>query len=263
MEFDDVSLFKKSIENIVDAQIEKKGITTYIAGIIDDVYSNGDLFDVVIPPDVTSKITGLLNKTGEMLNVGDSVEIATKNGKLSNSWIAIKHGKSKRTWENAFNCFYFANNKGLTSGQNALTGMTSQIPSLQEPPIVYNSSTGEVLIQIEGLYQIKCYAHFNGGLTRSFFSLTINDGGSLAPKSLRSSDIQNMATSGDPAFEGNFIVPLIAGTTIQCQLWVSQDITITGGFDGIIHNGSTYYVPNTNSSGITIAKVGEHPNPNW
>lgn len=97
MNFDNKQIedFKKVIEDIVDAQIKKHRITTYVAAIVTAVYTvDKNTVDVVIPPDISRTITGLQNKTGEALQVGDSVEICTKNGTLSNAWVAVKHGTS-------------------------------------------------------------------------------------------------------------------------------------------------------------------------
>lgn len=83
--------FKEMIDSIVDTRITKKGITSYIAAVVTNVNDNGSI-DVFLPPDTKNIIHGLLNKTGEVLVSGDAVEICTKNGKLSNAWVAIKHG---------------------------------------------------------------------------------------------------------------------------------------------------------------------------
>ena len=95
MNFDttDIKEFKKIIESIVDAKIASKRFPTYVSAVVVEVDSKG-LVTVFIPPETELKVTGLLNKTGETLAKGDSVEIATKNGMLSNAWVAIKHGTS-------------------------------------------------------------------------------------------------------------------------------------------------------------------------
>lgn len=85
--------FKKVIEDIVDARIKKNGITNYVSAKVINV-NNDNTVDVIIPPDDTKYIKNLLNKTGEILKNGDSVELCTKNGKLSNAWVSVKHGKS-------------------------------------------------------------------------------------------------------------------------------------------------------------------------
>ena len=93
MNFDlkQIANFKKVIEDIVNVCIQKKGITTYTAAIVVKVNDNNTV-NVKLPPENKRYITNVINKTGEELNVGDSVEICTKNGRLSNSWVAIKHG---------------------------------------------------------------------------------------------------------------------------------------------------------------------------
>ena len=91
MNKDEAKVFKSVIEDIVNAQLAKYGITKYISAIVQSINSNGTV-NVYIPPDETQTVSSLLNKTGEILNVGDSVEICTKNGKMNNAWIALKHG---------------------------------------------------------------------------------------------------------------------------------------------------------------------------
>lgn len=85
--------FKAVIEDIVKTQIKNMGITNYISAIVQKVNVDGTA-DVYLPPNKFNIVTKLFNKTGEQINVGDSVEIATKNGSLSNAWIAVKHGNS-------------------------------------------------------------------------------------------------------------------------------------------------------------------------
>ena len=84
------SQFKNVIEKIVDAELEKKGITKYISALVKGINDNGTV-NVCIPPNLDATISGLLNKTGETLSVGDSVELCAKNGSVNNSWVAIKH----------------------------------------------------------------------------------------------------------------------------------------------------------------------------
>ena len=89
----DIESFKKVIEDIVDARLQKYGITSFIAAIVTQVNSDGTV-NVTIPPDNSRFVNNVLNKSNEFLSPGDSVELCTKNGRLSNSWVAIKHGKS-------------------------------------------------------------------------------------------------------------------------------------------------------------------------
>lgn len=95
MNFDtrDIASFKKVIEDIVDARLQNYGITSFIAAIVTKVNDDGTV-NVTIPPDNSRFVNNVLNKSNELLSSGDSVELCTKNGKLSNSWVAIKHGKS-------------------------------------------------------------------------------------------------------------------------------------------------------------------------
>lgn len=93
MNFDmkNVGVFKKVIEDIIDEKLNNYGITSYISAIVTKVNDNGTV-NVVIPPTNNRYVNNLLNKSNETLNVGDSVELCTKNGRLSNAWVAVKHG---------------------------------------------------------------------------------------------------------------------------------------------------------------------------
>lgn len=82
--------FKNVIEKIIDADLNKRGITKYISALVKGINDNGTV-NVCIPPNLDSIISGLLNKTGETLSEGDSVELCAKNGSVNNSWVAIKH----------------------------------------------------------------------------------------------------------------------------------------------------------------------------
>lgn len=86
-----ISDFKKVIEDIVDARLQSYGITSFISAIVTSVNNDGTI-NVKIPPDDSRYINNILNKSNVSLSVGDSVELCTKNGRISNSWVAIKHG---------------------------------------------------------------------------------------------------------------------------------------------------------------------------
>ena len=89
----DIMDLKNVIEQIVDAKLKSYGITSFIAAIVTKVNDDGTV-NVKIPPDDTRFVNNVLNKSGERLAIGDSVELCTKNGRLSNSWVAIRHGVS-------------------------------------------------------------------------------------------------------------------------------------------------------------------------
>ena len=95
MDFDvkQITEFKKVIEDIVDARLKSYGITSFVAAVVTKVNDDGTV-NVTIPPDNSRFVNNVLNKSNESLSTGDSVELCTKNGRLSNAWVAIKHGKS-------------------------------------------------------------------------------------------------------------------------------------------------------------------------
>lgn len=82
---------KNIIQEIAKSEIQKYGLPTYKAAIVQKINEDGTV-DVYLPPNQENLVTGILNKCGELLFVGDSVELATKNGSLTNCWVAIKHG---------------------------------------------------------------------------------------------------------------------------------------------------------------------------
>lgn len=91
MQNQDVKDFKNAIQELVDNSLRTSGFPTYKAAVVQVVNDDGTV-DVYLPPNQDILVTRILNKCGEPLLVGDSVEIATKNGSLSNCWVAIKHG---------------------------------------------------------------------------------------------------------------------------------------------------------------------------
>lgn len=95
MDFDvkQIAEFKKVIEDIVDARLKSYGVTSFVAAVVTKVNDDGTV-NVTIPPDNSRFVNNVLNKSNESLSTGDSVELCTKNGRLSNAWVAIKHGKS-------------------------------------------------------------------------------------------------------------------------------------------------------------------------
>lgn len=86
-----VSGFKKAIDNIINANLTNRGLVRYVSAKVVSINANKTI-NVYIPPDNSNVISGLINKTGEDLDVGDSVELCTKNGSIKNAWIAVKHG---------------------------------------------------------------------------------------------------------------------------------------------------------------------------
>lgn len=88
----DTKEFKEVIEDIIDVKLDKKGITKYVSAIVSSINSSDGTINVYLPPDNENIVSNLLNKTGVNLNVGDSVELCTKNGKIKNAWVALRHG---------------------------------------------------------------------------------------------------------------------------------------------------------------------------
>lgn len=83
--------FKSVIEEIVKAELKKQKIPTFVSAVIHSVNQDGTV-NVYLPPNKDNIITKLLNKSGETLSDGDSVEVMTKGGNLSNAWVMVKHG---------------------------------------------------------------------------------------------------------------------------------------------------------------------------
>ena len=88
---EDMVAFIKIIKSVCSDVLKEEGVPCFISAIVQYVHSNGRV-DVYLPPDKSNVITGKLNKTGEVLRIGDSVELLCKKGRLSDSWVAVKHG---------------------------------------------------------------------------------------------------------------------------------------------------------------------------
>lgn len=87
----DAIAIKNVIQEIAQEEVRKFGFPTYKAAIVRKINDDGTV-DCYLPPNEENLVTGILNKSGELLFVGDSVELETKNGSLTNCWVAIKHG---------------------------------------------------------------------------------------------------------------------------------------------------------------------------
>lgn len=87
----EIAELKSIIDAMTQSSLKKAGITKYVSAIVYEINSDGTC-NLYIPPDVKNIVTNVANKSGNVLNIGDSVELCTKNGKLNNSWIAVKHG---------------------------------------------------------------------------------------------------------------------------------------------------------------------------
>ncbi|MBR2652715.1 MAG: hypothetical protein IKC22_01100 [Bacilli bacterium] len=83
--------YKSVIEEIVRAELKKQKIPTFISAIVHSVNQDGTV-NVYLPPNKDNIVTKLLNKSGEILESNDSVEIMAKGGNLSNAWVMVKHG---------------------------------------------------------------------------------------------------------------------------------------------------------------------------
>lgn len=89
----EIKKFKETIDDMIDINLQNAGITKYISAIV-YAKNNDGTYNLYIPPDTSNIISNIYNKTGETLNIGDSVELCTKNGSVNNCWIAVKHGTS-------------------------------------------------------------------------------------------------------------------------------------------------------------------------
>lgn len=86
----DKKYFIDIIKDICKTSISDSNIPRYIPAIVSSVNDNGTI-NAYIPPDKSNTVSNRLNKTGVVLYEGDSIELCSKNGKLSNSWVAVKH----------------------------------------------------------------------------------------------------------------------------------------------------------------------------
>lgn len=89
---EDMVALVKLIKNICVDVLKEQGVPMYVSAIVKDVNADGTV-NLYLPPDIKNVITGKLNKTGEKLTPGDSVELLCKKGRLTDSWVAVKHLK--------------------------------------------------------------------------------------------------------------------------------------------------------------------------
>ena len=89
---EEINDLKKTLDYMSDTSIKNAKITKFVSAIVSSGYDSSGRYNVYIPPDTTNILHNLVNKTGERLEIGDSVELCTKNGQLNNAWIAVKHG---------------------------------------------------------------------------------------------------------------------------------------------------------------------------
>ena len=134
----DTKEFKGVIEDIVDARMSKKGITKYVSAIIKNVNGDGSV-NVYLPPDKTKIVSNVINKTGETLNIGDSVELCTKNGKTSNAWVSVKHGTNLGNLSEQSNIFRNLFNVGNASIR------TNNYPDFSSS-LDFNKTNNQILI---------------------------------------------------------------------------------------------------------------------
>ena len=129
-----VPQFKKIIEDIVISELKKQKITTYVSAVVHSVNQDGTI-NVYLPPNKENVITRLLNKSGENLKENDSVELMTKNGSLTNAWIAIKHGTNNITEINNLKSKVTNGINEINSNvdiiSDNLSGLTSEFSSFQ------------------------------------------------------------------------------------------------------------------------------------
>lgn len=157
MDFDnqDIKSFKKVIEDIVDVKLKNEGITKYISAIVTTV-NDDNTVDVVIPPDTSKVIRGLYNKTRGDLSVGDSVELCTKNGKLSNAWVSVKHGIQETSASTeALNEYSISDTDAYSCSyvDDKLVKVSSQLDTHFRVNILYNKNIFDGILE-QGQYNM-------------------------------------------------------------------------------------------------------------
>ena len=81
----------KIIKEICHDVLKEEGVPCFISAVVQAVHLDGTV-DVYLPPDTTAILRNKINKTGVILNPGDSVELCCKKGRLGDAWVAVKHG---------------------------------------------------------------------------------------------------------------------------------------------------------------------------
>lgn len=197
--------FKKVLDSEIETKMNQEGISRYISAIVTNILESGAV-DVYLPPDTSNQVTGLLNKTGETLEIGDSVELCTKNGKLKNAWVAVKHG---------------TNNSGGGGGGTSDYSQLENKPQINGNTLVGNKTSAQLGLQS---------ALISGQNIKTINSMSILGEGNIEIKSGDGSVlIWDSETAGSDAtvfnlacekwdsrepfvFLGNFLVPISSET---------------------------------------------------
>lgn len=95
----DLKIFKSIIRDIVREEFSQQNISNNFFGTLTDVAADNKSATVKFATE-TGTVT-LINKTNEILNIGDSVVVEAINGKLSNGVISRRLGKNA-LWTGTF-----------------------------------------------------------------------------------------------------------------------------------------------------------------
>lgn len=82
------------IKQVVYDVLKEQGVPCYLPAIVHSINSDNTV-NIYLPPDNTTILYNKLNKTGQTLLVGDSVELCCKKGRLGDAWIAVRHGQDE------------------------------------------------------------------------------------------------------------------------------------------------------------------------
>ena len=121
------------INDCVNKQIKKSNIPTKIIGRVMSVSDNGEEANVSIAGDDT--IVTLLNKTGEVLKVGDNVFIESVNGNLTNGFISERFGNPVYTKvTTSVNIEYVQTDSGSDAPS---TGWSTELPEYESGKYIW------------------------------------------------------------------------------------------------------------------------------
>lgn len=82
------TILQIKFNELFDKKIKQEGyIKSWVATVVNVGVGTAD---VVLPGDAINTITGLLNKTGGVLNIGDEVYLFSPYSVLTSAYIAVK-----------------------------------------------------------------------------------------------------------------------------------------------------------------------------
>lgn len=155
----EIAELKSIIDAMTQSSLKKAGIPKYVSAIVYGINSDGTC-NLYIPPDVKNIVTNVANKSGNVLNIGDSVELCAKNGCINNAWISIKH-KTNNSGTQAGDKTYVYHQSVPASVWN-ITHNLDKFPSVTIVDSAGSVVMGEITYESKNKLKVTFTAEFGG-----------------------------------------------------------------------------------------------------